>query len=60
MCSEAVWWRRHRRIIADYPLARGEAVFPILGPGRVEQARLTPEAVIPSDGAIVYPAASTL
>jgi uncharacterized protein (DUF488 family) len=25
MCAEAVWWRCHRRIIADYLLARGVA-----------------------------------
>src|SRR5690606_11434032 len=24
MCAEAVWWRCHRRIIADYLLAAGE------------------------------------
>src|SRR5690606_23770756 len=27
MCAEAVWWRCHRRIIADYLLAAGETVF---------------------------------
>ena len=32
MCAEAVWWRCHRRIIADYLLAAGETVFHILGP----------------------------
>jgi uncharacterized protein (DUF488 family) len=41
MCSEAVWWRCHRRIIADYLLAAGEGVFHIIGPGRVEPARMT-------------------
>jgi len=41
MCAEAVWWRCHRRIIADYLLAAGEQVFHILGPGRIEQARMT-------------------
>ena len=35
MCAEAVWWRCHRRIIADYLLAGGEQVFHILGPGKV-------------------------
>jgi len=44
MCAEAVWWRCHRRIIADYLLNAGEAVFHILAPGKVEAARLTPEA----------------
>src|SRR4051812_32472338 len=34
MCAEAVWWRCHRRIIADYLVAAGETVFHILGPGK--------------------------
>ncbi len=41
MCSEAVWWRCHRRIIADHLLARGVAVRHILGAGQVETATLT-------------------
>ena len=31
MCAEAVWWRCHRRIIADYLLAEGQEVRHILG-----------------------------
>lgn len=42
MCSEAVWWRCHRRIIADYLLADGAEVFHILGPGKTAAAVLTP------------------
>jgi uncharacterized protein (DUF488 family) len=38
LCAEAVWWRCHRRIIADYLLASGSPVFHILGRGRIEQA----------------------
>ncbi|HVC31856.1 MAG TPA: DUF488 family protein [Steroidobacteraceae bacterium] len=30
MCAEALWWRCHRRIIADYLLARGLEVQHIL------------------------------
>lgn len=56
MCSEAVWWRCHRRIIADYLIARGEAVFHIMGHDRLEPARLTPGAVVQPDGKVVYPA----
>ena len=44
MCSEAVWWRCHRRIIADYLIARGETVFHIMSADRLEPARLTPGA----------------
>jgi uncharacterized protein (DUF488 family) len=56
MCAEAVWWRCHRRIVADYLLARGETVFHILGDGRVEPARLTPGAAAQPDGTVLYPA----
>jgi uncharacterized protein (DUF488 family) len=54
MCAEAVWWRCHRRIIADYMLAAGEAVFHILG-HRVEPARLTPGARVAAGGVVTYP-----
>jgi uncharacterized protein (DUF488 family) len=56
MCAEAVWWRCHRRIITDYLLSEGEQVMHILGPGHVDEASLTPGAVVRKDGAVVYPA----
>jgi len=49
-----VWWRCHRRFIADYLLAAGETVFHILGPGRIEPAKLTPAARRTADGALIY------
>lgn len=55
MCAEAVWWRCHRRIIADYLIAAGETVFHILGRGHVEQARLTEGAVLTPSGLLTYP-----
>jgi uncharacterized protein (DUF488 family) len=55
MCAESLWWRCHRRIIADYLIAAGEEVFHILGPGHVEQARLTSEARVEPDGSLTYP-----
>lgn len=55
MCAEAVWWRCHRRIVSDYLIARGETVFNIMGPGRLEPARLTEGAVIRADGSVIYP-----
>src|SRR5437667_88136 len=54
MCAEAVWWRCHRRIIADYLLAAGEEVFHILGPDRIELARMSDAANVRADGALVY------
>jgi len=59
MCSEAVWWRCHRRLIADQLIARGETVFHIMGPDRLEPARLTPGAIPHSDGSVTYPAGGT-
>src|SRR3954454_15597208 len=56
MCSEAVWWRCHRRIIADYLLTAGETVWHILGPGAVNPASLTPAAIVNPDGTLSYPA----
>lgn len=55
MCSEAVWWRCHRRIIADYLLERGREVFHLMGENKVEPASLTP-AARPFDGHLIYPA----
>ncbi|HDR8964013.1 DUF488 domain-containing protein [Burkholderia vietnamiensis] len=55
MCSEAVWWRCHRRIVSDYLLARGETVLHIMGLNRVEPARITAGATVRDDGAVVYP-----
>lgn len=54
MCAEALWWRCHRRIIADYLLAEGIAVAHIMGPGRIDPASLTPWARRPADGTLVY------
>jgi len=54
MCSEAVWWRCHRRIISDYLLAEGVPVMHIMGPGRMEPATLTPNAHSLSNGTLVY------
>ncbi len=58
MCAEAVWWRCHRRIITDYLLSEGERVMHILGTAHVDEASLTPGAVVRGDGKIIYPAES--
>jgi uncharacterized protein (DUF488 family) len=55
MCAEAVWWRCHRRIIADYLMAAGETVLHILGPNHVAPAHLTTGAVLEAGGALSYP-----
>jgi len=55
MCAEAVWWRCHRRIIADYLLAEGKQVFHIMGPSKVEPASMNPAAVRQQNGTLLYP-----
>jgi len=54
MCAEAVWWRCHRRIVADYLLARGVEVCHIMEGGRLDPAKLTPGAQPQPEGTIVY------
>ena len=56
MCAEAVWWRCHRRIIADYLLAAGEDVFHILAASKVVPASLTPAARLGPEHTLTYPA----
>lgn len=56
MCAEAVWWRCHRRIIADHLLVAGAEVFHILGHGKIEPARMTPAARPDPEGQLLYPA----
>ena len=47
MCSESVWWRCHRRLIADVAvLGRGVAVTHLMPDGRLTPLR-------PSEGAVV-------
>jgi uncharacterized protein (DUF488 family) len=56
MCSEAVWWRCHRRIIADHLLAAGEQVLHLMEPGQAPPAQLTAGAVVdPDGGRVTYP-----
>lgn len=55
MCAEAVWWRCHRRIVADWLIANGETVFHIMAGGRLSPASLTPGAVIGAGGSVTYP-----
>lgn len=57
MCAEAVWWRCHRRIIADYLLLYGRDVFHLMDSDRVVPAKLT-AAAKGMDGKLIYPAAT--
>ena len=55
MCAEAVWWRCHRRIIADYLIHRGRDVFHLMSVGQVPRAALS-EAAVPAADGLHYPA----
>lgn len=55
MCSESVWWRCHRRIIADFAeLARGVPVRHLMPAGTLRPHRPTPGARLRPDGLLVY------
>ncbi|MGC3020634.1 MULTISPECIES: DUF488 family protein [unclassified Brevibacterium] len=56
MCSEAVWWRCHRRIIADQLLGRGLKVAHVLGHDHIDAAKLSAGAVLDEDARVTYPA----
>ena len=56
MCAEAVWWRCHRRIIADYLLAKGFFVSHVMGHGKVVPAKFTSGIRTLRDGTLTYPA----
>jgi uncharacterized protein (DUF488 family) len=53
MCAESVWWRCHRRMLADAVVAVGGEVRHIMDGERVQPHRLHPAARI-EDGAPVY------
>jgi uncharacterized protein (DUF488 family) len=55
MCSEAVWWRCHRRFVADYLLYGGRQVFHLMDQARADVAHMTP-AARPDGASLVYPA----
>ena len=44
MCSEAVWWRCHRSMIADYLKAKGVQVFHILSAKKLQEHPYTSAA----------------
>jgi uncharacterized protein (DUF488 family) len=46
MCAEAVWWRCHRSLIADYLKAHGFDVLHILSANKTERHPYTPAARI--------------
>ncbi|SDY86141.1 DUF488 family protein [Citreimonas salinaria] len=55
MCSEAVWWRCHRRIITDWLLLHGQEVRHLMAPGRTQLAQPSEGALLLDDGSVIYP-----
>jgi uncharacterized protein (DUF488 family) len=55
MCSEAVWWRCHRRMIADALVVRGFSVEHVLGERRLTLHTLTPWAEVVGGTGLLYP-----
>lgn len=56
MCSEAVWWRCHRRIISDHLILNGHAVDHLMAPRQIDHALPTPGAQLTEQGKVIYPA----
>lgn len=55
MCSESVWWRCHRRLIADFlTLARRTAVGHLGHDGRLTDHEPVVGARLSSDGVLIY------
>jgi uncharacterized protein (DUF488 family) len=55
MCSESLWWRCHRRLVADFAaVARGVPVRHLMHDARLEEHRLSPGLRLRDDGLLVY------
>jgi uncharacterized protein (DUF488 family) len=55
MCSESLWWRCHRRLLADFAVAaRGAEVRHLMHDGRTEAHRLSDGLRLRDDGLLVY------
>ncbi len=57
MCAESLWWRCHRRMLADFVCAaRGVPVRHLMHDGRLEEHQLSPGLRLREDGLLVYDA----
>ncbi len=55
LCAESVWWRCHRRMIADFAvLARGVPIEHLMPGGRRQSHRPTEGVRLREDGLLVY------
>jgi len=57
MCSESLWWRCHRRLLADFvALARETEVRHLMHDGHAQPHRPSPGVRLREDGLLVYDA----
>jgi uncharacterized protein (DUF488 family) len=54
MCAETLWWRCHRRLIADAAAVRGLPVVHLLSRGKEDPHPLHPALRVGDDGWPVY------
>jgi uncharacterized protein (DUF488 family) len=55
MCSESLWWRCHRRLVADFvSVARGVEVRHLMHDGRLDPHRPSDGLRLRDDGLLVY------
>lgn len=55
MCAEKLWWRCHRRLLADLLVVRGWRVVHLLEPGRSQEHTLSGWARVSPEGELTYP-----
>jgi uncharacterized protein (DUF488 family) len=59
MCAEALWWRCHRRLIADHLVGGGWEVEHIGSDGRASNHIMSPFAVVGPGRRVSYPGPTT-
>jgi hypothetical protein len=59
MCAETLWWRCHRRLIADTLELRGRAVIHLIKPGAEQRHALHPAVRLDRQGWPIYDVGET-
>lgn len=54
LCAETLWWRCHRRLIADALVAREYRVVHLLGRGQQQEHVQHPAARVDDEGRLIY------
>jgi hypothetical protein len=56
MCTEAVWWRGHPRIVADYLINAGRTVYHLMSTHGGDPTKMS-EGAGPAGARVRYPSA---